>query len=349
MKKALSVLVTGVGGNIGQGIVKALRMTGRTVKVVGTDMEPLSVGLQRCDRGYVVAPAAKTEFIPQLTQIARKEKCDLIIPGSDTELPYLADGKLLLEENSQAVVLIAAAKHVHALHDKWLTYLLCKTAGVAHPETVLASNKKALARFLQKSGYPVLVKPRIGYGSRGVYVIHNRKEMDVFLSRVSNPVVQQSIGDADQEYTAACFVTPEHKKFGPIIFHRVISAGATYKAQVIRNPAMEKQILQIMDRLGVIGPCNIQYRLVRNKPVPFEFNLRYSGTTPMRAALGFNDVEMGIQSFLLGQTPRPPKIQKGVILRYWNEIVLTGSSFADIEAKGDGFIPKIPSQVVHHF
>ena len=51
-----NVLVTGVGSNIGQVIVKSIRMSGIQCRIIGTDMNPLSAGLFRCDKGYIVPP-----------------------------------------------------------------------------------------------------------------------------------------------------------------------------------------------------------------------------------------------------------------------------------------------------
>ena len=50
------------------------------------------------------------------------------------------------------------------------------------------------------------------------------------------------------------------------------------------------------------GPLNIQLRLSEDGvPVPFELNVRFSGTTPMRARFGFCDVEAMLREVLLHQ------------------------------------------------
>ncbi|NGZ29320.1 MAG: hypothetical protein G8345_20850, partial [Magnetococcales bacterium] len=79
------ILVTGVGGNVGQGILKALRASGLASWVVGCDCHPLSVGLFAVDRGYVVPPAPHSSFAHVLAEILIQEKIQLVLVGADAE------------------------------------------------------------------------------------------------------------------------------------------------------------------------------------------------------------------------------------------------------------------------
>jgi carbamoyl-phosphate synthase large subunit len=74
---------------------------------------------------------------------------------------------------------------------------------------------------------------------------------------------------------------------------------------------------RIVERLRPLGPCNVQLR----GTTPFELNVRFSGTTPMRARLGFREVEEALRHFVLGEPARElERPTEGVVLRYWNEI-----------------------------
>ncbi len=58
---------------------------------------------------------------------------------------------------------------------------------------------------------------------------------------------------------------------------------------------------------------NFQFRLDRDgRPRPFEINARFSGTTPLRALAGFNEVEMALRHVLLGE----PVVQPGTCGRW---------------------------------
>jgi len=90
----------------------------------------------------------------------------------------------------------------------------------------------------------------------------------------------------------------------------------------------------MIQKIKPLGPCNIQYRKHRNQLIPFEFNIRFSGTTPIRSCLGFNDVDMAIRHFVLQKPLKSPKIKKAVAFRYWNEIIVAGENFKRIEGQG---------------
>ena len=61
MERLVNVLITGVGGNIGQGVIKSLKMSSLKYKIVGTDIKTLSAGFFRIDKGYVVPKANERE------------------------------------------------------------------------------------------------------------------------------------------------------------------------------------------------------------------------------------------------------------------------------------------------
>jgi carbamoyl-phosphate synthase large subunit len=65
--------------------------------------------------------------------------------------------------------------------------------------------------------------------------------------------------------------------------------------------------------------------------VPFEINPRFSGTTSVRAQMGFNEVEAALRHFVLGEpVPTLKDAGRGVALRYWNEVYVSPESFREI-------------------
>ena len=83
------------------------------------------------------------------------------------------------------------------------------------------------------------------------------------------------------------------------------------------------------------GPFNIQLRLDRDgTPVPFEFNVRFSGTTPIRSHFGFRDVEaMLYESILERDISSCFHIHGGVAYRYIEELYLDGTPRFDEQGK----------------
>ena len=103
---------------------------------------------------------------------------------------------------------------------------------------------------------------------------------------------------------------------------RELKYGTTFKAEIVENSAITAEVTKICERFKPVGPLNIQLRMDQNnRPVCFELNVRFSGTTPMRAHYGFNDVEAMIKEYVLEQElPEQFEIRKGIVYRYMNEI-----------------------------
>src|SRR5438445_13777739 len=91
------VLVTAVGGNIGQGVVKALRAGRRDYFIAGTDMEARSAGFSMVDRAVVTPSARDPGLTPALIDIVRQERIEAIFVCSPAELEFFTCERAALE------------------------------------------------------------------------------------------------------------------------------------------------------------------------------------------------------------------------------------------------------------
>jgi carbamoyl-phosphate synthase large subunit len=80
-----SILVTGVGGGVGQSIIKALQETDYIV--VGVDRDELAAGLRAVSQAYKGHRALDPRYVDRLLEICARENCRMIFPGLDDELP----------------------------------------------------------------------------------------------------------------------------------------------------------------------------------------------------------------------------------------------------------------------
>ncbi|RYG27842.1 MAG: hypothetical protein EOO01_40730, partial [Chitinophagaceae bacterium] len=85
-----TVLVTGTGGNVGQGVLRNIRSLARNIRIIGTDISGFTAGNHLCDATYAVPYSYAGDYIQVISDIATKEKVDLIIPTTDYEIYYLS-------------------------------------------------------------------------------------------------------------------------------------------------------------------------------------------------------------------------------------------------------------------
>ncbi|HSO25077.1 MAG TPA: hypothetical protein VLR54_00465, partial [Methanobacteriaceae archaeon] len=77
----MKVAITGVGGGVGQSILKSLKDTRH--QLVGLDSEVLATGLYCVPSGYMGVYADDSRFISRIKEICQIENCQVLFPGLD--------------------------------------------------------------------------------------------------------------------------------------------------------------------------------------------------------------------------------------------------------------------------
>src|SRR5256885_13131001 len=129
------VMVTAVGGNIGQGVVKALRSGSRQYFIVGTDMEPRSAGFSFVDRAYVTPGANAPKMAALLTPIIESERIEAIYVCSPQELAFFGRSRVELVRTTGARILVNPEPVLRIGEDKLETARFLAAHGFPFPET----------------------------------------------------------------------------------------------------------------------------------------------------------------------------------------------------------------------
>lgn len=327
------VLITGIGGNVGQGVLKALRASAMDFHVVGIDMEALSAGFSLVDRYYQTPRTGDPAFYISFEAIAREEALEAIYVCSPTELEFFAGHKAELEAELELSIFVNPTDVVSIGSDKLKTAEFLRESGFAYPETVLSTDAIGLERLIERYGFPMFAKPRVGFSSRNVFVINSLAELQAASALVPDLVVQRYLPDPQAEYTAATLSGSDKKVRAQIILRRDLLQGTTYRTELIEDKHLQEQVVQIVEALGAIGPCNLQFRVLDGTAYVFEINPRFSGTSGIRYLYGFNDCEMIFNLLHLKLEVQQPVLHKAVVLRYWNEICIPEASFQDLREK----------------
>lgn len=326
----MKVLVTGAGALLGQGVIKSLRLAKSGYHIIAADPSPHAVGLYWADSAYLIPLAAAPDYLDKLRQILRKERPDIVLIGTDVELMIFALHKVMLESEFNTHIIVSPPEVIRIADDKWLTYEFLKSNGFPYPRSALPDGSNDL---LRDCGFPLIVKPRIGARSVGVHLVDNDKELSMALQTVRDPIIQECVATSSDEYT--CGITlADGCVMATVTMRRDLRDGNTYRAYVEPHTPFEKSLEEIAIKLGGFGPLNFQFRLAHNIPKIFEINARFSGTTPLRAYAGFNEVDAIIRKTVLGESIPAPQLKPLTILRYWNEMVLEDGPIATLAANG---------------
>lgn len=335
MSEPLNLLVLGVGGNVSQGILKALALSGLRLRVLGACTSASGLGLYTTDRSFISPSAADPEFPGWLEELCRRESVDGVLSGVEPVLEQLVKVADLLRKRTGAVALVNRAEAVEIGACKLRTCEWLAGEGLPYPRYADGRDPEAVRQLVETCGFPLLVKPARGKGSQGIF--HLRSEEDLAVLRfVDEPVVQELLGRDEDEYTVSTLTDREDKSAGVIVFHRELSSGTTSAATAGEFPEVREMAEKVFERLRPRGPCNLQCRMHRGEPVPFELNVRFSGTTPIRARLGFNDVAEAVRHYILGQPMNSlPLVTSGRVVRYWNELYIDDGARETLLERGE--------------
>lgn len=326
--KTIRLLVLGAGGNVSQGIIKAVRNYDFGVKVslTGACVEVDSAGLFMCDRCTLSPYARDSGFLPWLIDYCNREAIDMVLTGVEEVITAVSEGFARFQEGTRALFIASDPEKLRIGQDKYLTCRWLEEHGCNYPAYCLTEDKEGIERLVSQAGYPLIVKPRTGKGSKGVYRIGKPEELSVLLGH-RDYILQEYVGSPECEYTVGCYADRQGRCRDVIVMRRTLNAGTTQTAEVVKDAAIEAEAAKICAAFAPKGPLNIQMRKrADGTPVCFEMNVRFSGTAPMRAHFGYQDVAALIKEYLLGEEIDDCfHISEGFACRYVNELYLTGS------------------------
>ena len=345
MRKHCRVLVTGAGSGVGQGIIKALRISKLSLTVISADIAPMNVGLYRTDEAIILPRVELEGSLEKVSAILRENKIDVVMVGSEFDLEFFSKNKTEIERLTGAIVIVSPLKTVQIADDKWLTAEFFREKDLPYAESILPDGVCDAAQIADKWGYPLVLKARCGTSSKHVYIVNDKKELEASYSQTPGPMLQKMINlpssKLDNEFTCSIFKTPKGKILGPFMARRTVRGGDSWHIEVANFSELPGLLLSIGKALDVVGSLNIQLMLSKNGPIPFELNARFSGTTAIRANFGFNEPELALRTYFYGEDAANPVIRNGVALRYHEEVFVDDVRGSDLlPGNSKGYVNK---------
>jgi carbamoyl-phosphate synthase large subunit len=324
----INVLITAIGGGgHGDQILKALRVApANRYKIYGADANCDCPQASLVDRFVQLPLASDPDYMSKLLGICKELGVKALFHGCEPELLLFAKNRKRIE--SEGIFLpINDTSLINLCMDKARTNAKLAAMGFSAPNYVAVTNE---SEFEGIDWFPVVVKPAVGGGgSANVYIAQDMRELKGLAAYLglgtitSNFIIQEYVGTPDQEFTVGILhdldgnyvnsiavrrhlnsglsvrsrlVNRTHRK--ELGTHLVISSGVS-QGEIGRFSHVTTQCQEIASRLGSRGPMNIQCRYVEGKVHVFEINPRFSGTTSLRAMVGYNEPDLLMQRHLM--------------------------------------------------
>jgi carbamoyl-phosphate synthase large subunit len=321
----ISVLITAVGGDLGQALVKALHVGAPSFEISGCDLDASGVGQAFVPSFYTVPAASDAAaYVDAIDDLCRRHEIDAIIPASEAEIAVLAQVGRRLE--SGAGVVCQPWPWLRVFGDK-LTCMQALEKLLRLAAFADSSDKQSVTELVQRVGFPLMVKARHSSGSRGVVTVRTPDELATSIAETPPSVVQEFIDDNEGEFSVGVFATDTFTEV--LAFRRELRhGGCSWFAETSQDEAVIDYALEFAKVSALKGSANIQLRKSSSGVRLLEVNPRFSSLVAARALCGFRDAEWSTLAALGRPVPAPPQTYGTLrFRRFFHEVVDFGSGY----------------------
>lgn len=309
-------------------------MSGRPLRIVTGDPDHQAAGHWLGHHACRIPMADDPAYMDRIEEIMGRERISVVFVGTDVELEKFSTGREHLESRFGAHVVVSPPRVIEIADDKWETVRFLEENGFPYPRTALTGDREAVEALVDAIGFPLFAKPRRGARSLGAEVIDNDRALTALRRSETEFVVQELLPEDRGEFTAGCMVL-DGRCASVAVLRRDLRDGNTYRAYSDGATEFDGKIAEIAETLGAHGPCNLQFRVRDGEPVVFEFNARFSGTTPIRAIFGHNEVSHLLDHLLDGIPAPPAALRTGAVLRVWSDILVSSDEMDAFARTGE--------------
>lgn len=288
-----NILITGTGGcGVGEGLYKSLKgLSNYNVYSCNSSDNSLFV-FDEPEKSFIVPAAKDPSYCDIIISICKEHQIPVVIPGSEQELVVFVNNR---EKFTAENILIFAntADVINTFDNKWETFVRLSALGIKTPDTTLSVSDQ---EFFKRNSFPVIVKPIYGNASKNVFIVDSAEELeyiDKFLKLKNiNFVIQEYVGSAKEEYTISVLSDLGGNFLGSIVLKRILAGGFSQFVECEDYEELNQIAQGIAKAVDSKGPLNIQCRMMNGSLYVFEINPRFSGTSPFRTLLGFNEADI---------------------------------------------------------
>lgn len=289
------------------------------------------------DEGVESPLIYSNEYIDFLLDYCIKNKIDVVISLFDVDLMVLAKNKHKFEEKNIRVI-VSDERIIDVCNDKWNTYKFLKENGFKTPKTYLHTEDVIKEIGVGNLNYPVIIKPRWGMGSIGVYIAENQEELNVFYNKVKRTIEETYLIYESRENFDKCVVIQEMLKgeeygmdvindldgnYQSTVIRRKLAMrnGETDIAEIVENKEIHDASVKLSSALGHIGNLDSDAFLVDGEVYILEMNARFGGGYPFGHIAGVN-LPLAIVKWLRGEKAEENLLKATVGVKAYKNIQL---------------------------
>ena len=294
--------------------LNTIRQEGYRSVMINYNPETVSTDYDMCDRLYF-----DELTFERVMDILELENPHGVIVSTGGQIP----NNLAMRLDAQHVnILGTSAKSIDNAEDRDKFSAMLDRIGVDQPEWSALTSMEDINSFIEKVGFPVLVRPSYVLSGAAMNVCSNQEELERFLKLAANVskkhpvVVSQFIEHAKEVEMDAvaqngeiiCYAISEHIEFAGVHSGDATIQFPPQKLYVETVRRIKRISRQIAKELNISGPFNIQFLARENDIKVIECNLRASRSFPfVSKVLKLNFIELATKVMLGLPVEKPEK------------------------------------------
>ncbi len=319
MKAARRVLISPAGGQAIHGIAQYFR--DRSMIVTGIDGNREAIGRFFTDKFICVPAVSSPSYADVVLGIIADSHIDLFISWLDPEIIFWNEmfRTSRLPVGMEGVFTLNFRPDIMDFYDKFLFCGLLESHGFTRPRTFLLSDNENTGALR----LPVIVKPRVGYGSKDTHMATSREALACIVGLLSSRradmsafLVQECISGT--EYTVD-FFAERGAVINMAIRKRTEHRGVSLKGETVIDDVIEECIMRFSKAFMVDGLNNIQVIRGADGLYIIDYNPRPSGTIMLSVHAGVDLLNNLVERAGGAECTRYGKPRKLKMVRYLSE------------------------------
>ena len=319
-----SVIVLGSGAyRIGSSVefdwcsvqtLNTIRKDGYRSVMINYNPETVSTDYDICDRLYF-----DELTFERVMDIIEKEHPHGVIVSTGGQIPNNLAMQL---DNLDVPILGTSAASIDNAEDRDKFSAMLDRIGVDQPEWRALTSMEDIAAFIDKVGFPVLVRPSYVLSGAAMNVCSNNDELNRFLKLAANVSKKHQVGVSSfienakeiemdavaQNGEIIAYAISEHIEFAGVHSGDATIQFPPQKTYIETIRRIKRISRKIAEELQISGPFNIQYLARDNDIKVIECNLRASRSFPfVSKVLKLNFIDLATRIMLGKKVEKPFK------------------------------------------
>lgn len=288
------ILVTGAEQLIALSVIRSLGKNGLSVHACSFKPNAMSFKSRHVDRHFTYPDPSDSpdDAVERILEETEKEDYEMVMVGGPDLLDILSERRMDFE--GLVMIPLADTDVIKTANNKEKIFRFAQEKDFPIPATYYGYSDGVRDAILEDGGFPLIVKPQTGAGSRGVSVAESIGELDGIVSqyfkRAWTPVIQQVIFGEKVSFSGLFNRDSQMRRtcIYKALREYPIAGGPLCAGVTVQNNPVLDAGNEILSTLGWFGVANIEFIVDERDGIPkmIDLNPRFFGGLPLTIAAG---------------------------------------------------------------